>query len=403
MVNKSEIVRLGDKATVLRGGSPRPISAFITNSPDGINWIKIGDVSVSDKYIRKTAEKIIPEGVTMSRRVFPGDLILSNSMSFGRPYILKIDGCIHDGWLVIQNYQDTFEPEYLLYALGSQSVMEQYIAMAAGSSVQNLNKEKVSDVRIWAPPISEQRKIANALSDIDNQIDAIEHLIEKKISIKQGVMQEILSGKRRIPGFTKEWREVPFSFFAVDMADGPFGSNLKVEHYTTNQEVRIVQLSNIGDDGWKDDNVKYTTFSHAREISRSVVHPGNVIIAKMMPAGRAIICPNNEKGYVLSSDAVKVVVDESKAIPMYIVYATKSKHFLQQIADQIQGSTRARTSITKLKNNTVMLPELDEQKAIVDMLSSMDAEVERLSESLEKYRKVKSGMLSKLLSGEIRI
>ena len=143
-----EVKRLGDNVDILRGGSPRPIENYLTTKADGINWIKIGDVRPNDKYIRKTEEKIIPEGKSRSREVHKGDFILSNSMSFGRPYILQIDGCIHDGWLAIQNYQDTFDTDFLYYLLGSDEIFQQYIEMAAGSSVQNLNKEKVAKLLV---------------------------------------------------------------------------------------------------------------------------------------------------------------------------------------------------------------------------------------------------------------
>ena len=182
-----DVVVLGEYSEIARGGSPRPIQDYLTSSCHGINWIKIGDVSKNSKYIFSTAEKIIPEGVPKSRTVFSGDLILSNSMSFGRPYILKIDGCIHDGWLVIQNYQSAFDKEYLYYCLGSELTIQQYISMAAGSSVQNLNKDKVSAVIIAKPPIQEQAAIAEALSDIDSLIFSLQKLIEKKKAIKQDV------------------------------------------------------------------------------------------------------------------------------------------------------------------------------------------------------------------------
>lgn len=79
---------------------------FITTSSTGINWIKIGDVNINSKYITETKEKITQEGATKSRYVRKGDFILSNSMSFGRPYILEIDGCIHDGWLSISEFEN---------------------------------------------------------------------------------------------------------------------------------------------------------------------------------------------------------------------------------------------------------------------------------------------------------
>ena len=91
------VSNFGSKVKIFRGGSPRPIQDYLTQADDGVNWIKIGDVREGDKYITSTEEKIIPEGVSRSRTVHAGDFILSNSMSFGRPYILNIDGCIHDG------------------------------------------------------------------------------------------------------------------------------------------------------------------------------------------------------------------------------------------------------------------------------------------------------------------
>ena len=193
-----EIVRLGDHCAVLRGGSPRPIQAYLTSSPQGANWIKIGDVREGDKYITATAERIIEAGISRSREVFVGDFILSNSMSFGRPYILKINGCIHDGWLVIQNYQDSFDQQYLYYVLGSDMVKSQYISMAAGSSVQNLNKEKVGNVMLHKPDIEEQHSIAAILSDMDEEISKYEHQLRKYKGVKQGMMSELLTGRIRL-------------------------------------------------------------------------------------------------------------------------------------------------------------------------------------------------------------
>lgn len=191
--------KLGEDALILRGGSPRPIEDYITDSQDGLNWIKIGDVKPNDKYFRKTAEKIKKEGLNKTRQVKKGDFILSNSMSFGRPYILDIDGCIHDGWLVIQDYQETYDMLFLYYILCSDAVMNQYASMAAGSSVQNLNKEKVAKVLLYAPSsLKEQSAIAKVLSSMDEEISFLEAKREKYNAIKQGMMQQLLTGKIRL-------------------------------------------------------------------------------------------------------------------------------------------------------------------------------------------------------------
>lgn len=161
--------KFGDVCTVERGGSPRPIDKFITDSAEGINWIKIGDTSDS-MYITSTAQKIIPEGMKKSRYVKPGDFLLSNSMSFGRPYILKIDGCIHDGWLVLRDNNNLFDKRFLYYYLSSPSIYQKFKMMAVGGVVNNLNSEMVRGVEIPIPTIDEQIEIANILDRVNELI-----------------------------------------------------------------------------------------------------------------------------------------------------------------------------------------------------------------------------------------
>lgn len=220
----------GKLVSIYRGGSPRPIEAYITTNPSGINWIKIGDVDEGAKYITSTQERIIPEGKSRSREVHKGDFILSNSMSFGRPYILKVDGCIHDGWLTIQEYQDTFDTDFLYYMLSSEVVFNQYVSMAAGSSVQNLNKEKVAAVKLFYPPSkTEQTAIANVLSDMDTEISALETKLAKYRTLKTGMMQQLLTGKIRLADAAENILQnqnkhsVPLSFkrsvLAAEIAD----------------------------------------------------------------------------------------------------------------------------------------------------------------------------------------
>ena len=190
-------VRLGEVASINRGGSPRPIEDYITDG-EGYNWIKIGDVGVDAKYITSTEEKIIKEGLSKTRFVKSGDFILSNSMSFGRPYILKIDGCIHDGWLVIQEYSQTFNIDFLYYILGYDTTLAQYKSMAAGSGVLNLNKEIVKEVILKTPSIDEQKAIASILINADKEIEIQKQKLAAIQEQKKGLMQVLLTGKKRV-------------------------------------------------------------------------------------------------------------------------------------------------------------------------------------------------------------
>lgn len=195
-----EVGLMGDYSVIYRGGSPRPIEKYLTTASDGCNWVKIGDVQQNAKYIVKTEEKIIKSGIQYSRKVKKGDFLLSNSMSFGRPYILQIDGCIHDGWLVIQDYQHFFDTDFFYYLLCSEEISKQYKVKAAGSGVLNLNKELVSSVIVTCPPLPEQRAIAAVLSDMDAELAALEARRDKLRAVKQGMMRELLTGRTRLAG-----------------------------------------------------------------------------------------------------------------------------------------------------------------------------------------------------------
>lgn len=165
-----ELVEIGKISEIARGGSPRPIEEFITDDDNGINWIKIGDTKDSGKYIYKTEQKIKPEGAKKSRMVYEGDFILSNSMSFGRPYIMKTSGCIHDGWLLIRP-KEMVNKNYLYFVLQSQYVSEQFHRAASGGVVNNLNAEKVRETKIPLPSLKIQLQIVN---DLDHQMRALE-------------------------------------------------------------------------------------------------------------------------------------------------------------------------------------------------------------------------------------
>ena len=162
--------KFSELVQIERGGSPRPIDDFITDAPNGLNWIKIGDAPTQGNYITKTAEKIRPEGLSKTREVHPGDLILSNSMSFGKPYIMGIDGCIHDGWLLIRNTYGVFDLTFLCHLLGTPQMLSQYRSLAAGSTVNNLNKELVGNTYVTIPSITEQRVLGAYLEQLDNLI-----------------------------------------------------------------------------------------------------------------------------------------------------------------------------------------------------------------------------------------
>ncbi len=189
---------LGETLEIARGGSPRPIKDYITSEEDGVNWVKIGDASASSKYIYQTEQKIRREGISRSRQVEVGDFILSNSMSFGRPYIMRTAGCIHDGWLLFSKVEKHFDEDFLYNLLMSDSVQKQFDSLAAGSGVRNLNIEVVKEVVVLLPPLEVQREIADVANGMDEFIITVEQAIEDAKNLRSGLLSELLSGDHEI-------------------------------------------------------------------------------------------------------------------------------------------------------------------------------------------------------------
>ncbi|VQB10337.1 type I restriction-modification system, S subunit [Streptococcus pneumoniae] len=198
-----EWVRFSTLVEIVRGGSPRPIKDYLTSEVDGINWIKIGDTEKGEKYINNVKEKIKKSGLNKTRFVKKGTFLLTNSMSFGRPYILNVDGAIHDGWLAISNYENSLNKDYLFYILSSNVVYSQFLSLISGAVVKNLNSDKVASILIPLPPLSEQQRIIeaieSALEKVDEYAESYNRLeqLDKEFpdKLKKSILQYAMQGK----------------------------------------------------------------------------------------------------------------------------------------------------------------------------------------------------------------
>ena len=178
-----------------RGSSPRPIINYVTTDKSGLNWIKIGDMPSTGNRVFFCKERINKEGSKKSRAVYKGDIILSNSMSFGKPYILEIDGFIHDGWFVIRDYQNYIDKTYLCQLLSSDVVQKQYKSTAAGGVVKNISSDLVNSVKFHLPSIMEQRKIARFLELIDQKIEVQIKIINDYKLLKKYITKSFIKQK----------------------------------------------------------------------------------------------------------------------------------------------------------------------------------------------------------------
>ena len=189
---------LGNLTKIVRGGSPRPIESYLTTAPNGLNWLKIGDVDKRAKFVIQTQERVRPEALSKTRVVKPGDLILSNSMSFGRPYILKIETCIRDGWIAITGITKEIETNFLYYLIGSPESQIYFVDNAAGSGVQNLNAEIIGELPVCIPSPAEQQKIAECLTTLDEVIAAQSAKLSALKTHKKGLMQQIFPPPKKV-------------------------------------------------------------------------------------------------------------------------------------------------------------------------------------------------------------
>ena len=192
-INTNNLIKLKQLMLIVRGASPRPIRQYQTNGKNGVNWIKIGDVKPNSKYITKTKEKITLDGAKKSRFVDIGDFILSNSMSFGRPYIMKITGFIHDGWLLMSHFSKELNKDYLYYILSSNLVQEQFKnAASGGTTVDNLNITKVENTDIPLITLLEQQKIVAKIAKIEAKIHKLEAQTNAIPQQKEAILKRYL-------------------------------------------------------------------------------------------------------------------------------------------------------------------------------------------------------------------
>jgi type I restriction enzyme S subunit len=183
---------------VERGSSPRPIKNYFTTNEDGVNWIKIGDTEEGGKYVYSTAQKITPEGAKRSKFVKEGDFILTNSMSFGRPYIMKTSGYIHDGWFALR-LNVSIDSDYLYYLLSSKVVQSQFTRLASGSVVLNISGDLVKQAVLPIAPLTQQHKIAEHLMVLSDETQRLESIYQRKLAamakLKKSLLHQAFSGE----------------------------------------------------------------------------------------------------------------------------------------------------------------------------------------------------------------
>jgi len=357
--------RLGEVCEIKRGGSPRPIKDFITSDDDGLNWIKIGDVDPSGKYITATAEKIKRSGLKKTRQVFAGDFLLSNSMSYGRPYILRIDGCIHDGWLVLRGFKDVFDENFFYHLLRSDFVQSQFNQLAYGAIVSNLNSESVAKVEVPIAPLPEQHRIVAKIDAAFAKIDRLKANAEKNLAnakeLFQSALNEVLRPK---PGWVEKRLNEVFNF--IDYRGKTPTKITSGVPLITAKNIRMGYL-----DYSCKDYISEEEFETRK--SRGIARKGDLLFTTEAPLGFVAMADKE-----VFSTGQRVITFQQYAKSSFAVlnrfyfYYLQSAGFQDEVKRLATGATAQGIKASRLKDINVYLPPIDAQAKIaqgLDVLS----------------------------------
>ncbi|CAB3714245.1 restriction endonuclease subunit S [Achromobacter kerstersii] len=386
-------VPLGEIFDIARGGSPRPIDAYITDASDGVNWISIKDASNSSKYIKKTKKKILQSGALKSRRVKPGDFLLTNSMSFGRPYILQTDGCIHDGWLVLSGDERIVDQDFFYHVLGSDHTYRQFSSIAAGAVVKNLNTTLVKTVLVPLPPLSEQRRIAAILDKADALRAQRRTAIAKLDELLQSVFVEMFGDPVTNP---KGW---PIRKIADLLDSVKYGSSDKA---TQEGEIPILRMNNLTYSGQIElSELKYITAKQADE--KYLVEPGDILFnrtnSKELVGKTAVYegpIPMAYAGYL-----VRGRVNQSNA-PEYISAFLNSvwgKAILRNMCKNIVGM--ANINAREFGTIELPVPPSELQRKFQHYVRAVRAQKQRMQEGAKKLDELFASLQQRAFSGKL--
>ena len=385
--------RLGDIMTIVRGASPRPIKNYITNDGSGVNWIKIGDVAPGAKYITSANEKITKEGAEKSRYLHSGDFVLSNSMSFGRPYILKIDGCIHDGWIAMSNYEKSLSSGYLYEILNSNSVQNYWkIKANNGGAMTNLNSDIVRETVIPIPSLSEQTRIVGILDTFTAFIDNLKQQIAERRKQFEHYRDQLLDleGKEGV-----EMKTCGELFEVTDyVANGSFATLRENVSYKQEPDyailVRTIDLSNNFDG----DKV-YIDERAYKFLSKSSLFGGEIIINNIgAGVGQTFRCPYLKEKMSLGPNSILVRTPNND----FYYYWFNSIYGQNAIMKVVTPGAMPKFNKTGFKTITAPVPSLVEQNRIVSILDTFEASIANLEAQLKEREKQYEYYRNKLLT-----
>jgi type I restriction enzyme, S subunit len=390
--------KLGDLSQIVRGGSPRPIDEYITSDANGLNWLKIADVNKDSKYVTSTKERVLSAALSKTREVNSGDLIMSNSMSFGRPYILKIKSCIHDGWIAVTQIDEQASRDYLYYLILSPTSQEYFVNNAAGSGVQNLNADIIKLLPAPTPKYSEQQKIADCLSSIDELIGAQSQKVEALKTHKNGLMQQLFPAdgetipRLRFPEFRDagEWEEYQLFKLTTKISDGIHSTPV----YDENGKYAFINGNNLV-------NGKIVIDEKTKRVSleefnkhKKTLDTNSILMSINGTIGNLAFFRDEQ--VILGKSACFINIDSTQADKFFIYNILQTHKVKCVFSSELTGSTIKNLSLRTIKNIKLLVPTLLEQQKIADSLSNIDELINLQSQKLDNLKTHKKGLMQVL-------
>ncbi|EAL9986930.1 restriction endonuclease subunit S [Campylobacter coli] len=381
---------LGEIFNIERGGSPRPIKEFLTDKEDGINWIKIGDIK-NQKYLYKTEEKIIQEGLKKSKLVIEGDLLVSNSMSFGKPVIVKLQkGAIHDGWLLLKE-KINLNKEYFYYLFSSNFMYSFLSYQASGSTVKNLNIDKLKQIEIPLPPLKEQERIVGILDESFAKIDENIKILEQDLLNLDELMQSALQKAfNPLKDNVKENYKLPQSWewksleeISENISAGGDKPKNCTESKTAKNQIPVY-ANGVNNNGL----VGYTD-------KATIIKPSLTISAR---GTIGFVCIRKEPYFPIVR-LISLIPCENILCLHYLYFC------LNFFIAKGEGSSIPQLTIPKFKSLQIPLPPLKEQEQIAKHLDFVFEKTKALKElytkELKDYEELKQSLLNKAFKGEL--
>jgi type I restriction enzyme S subunit len=411
-----EVIPLKRKMQIIRGGSPRPIEQYL--SEEGYNWIKIGDTIKGDKYIRNTSQKIKPEGLSATRLVHRGDLILSNSMSFGEPYIIDIEeGCIHDGWLSLSHLNNV-DKEFLYYTLLSELCKKQFESFVDGGVVKNLNIDKAGYAIVFIPPISEQLLIVSYLDKKCGEIDKAIATQEKRVELLKELRQNIIT-QAVTRGINPN---APLKDSGVEWIG-------KVpEHWEVNRLktlCRTIRNGYVGPtrDLYVDDGIPYIQSVHIKDgeilfereeyyvtkdwaDKHPKIYKGDIIVVQTGDIGQIALVTN--KFDKCNCHALIILSINNNVISSEYLSLYLRSHIGKELMLQTKtGALLPHLNSTQIGDTTTIVPPLSEQQEIVSYIESqtarLDKSIGKAEHQIELLQELKQSIITEVVTGKRKV